>query len=98
MQNAGPADIQIGEARGVRLAFDAMPAGFDADELGILVIAKGVEEPDGVAAAADAGDAGIGQLAGLRLDLLARFGADHALEIAHHHRIWMRTQSAEPSR
>ncbi len=57
---------------------------------------EGVENADGVAAAADAGDNRIGQLArpaGLRIQHLpARFGADDALEVAHDGRVGVRPQ------
>ena len=51
-----------------------------------------MKQADGVAAAADASDADIGQLARHLLNLLARFNADDALKVAHHHRIGMRTK------
>ena len=49
-----------------------------------------MEQAHGVRAAADAGDQRIRQPAFKSQYLLARLVADHALEIAHHHRIGMR--------
>jgi hypothetical protein len=49
-----------------------------------------MEQPDGVGAAADAGDQRIRQAAFGRHHLLAGLSADHRLEIAHHGRIGMR--------
>ena len=47
---------------------------------------EGVEDADGVGAAAHAGDHGVRQPAGHGQHLLARFHADDALEVPHHHR------------
>ncbi len=69
-----------------------MAAGFDADQLHAFVFDERVEDADGVAAAADAGEDGIGQAAFGFENLAARFVADHAMEIAHHHRIRMRAE------
>ena len=48
-----------------------LAAGLDADEPHAGVVDEGVEDADGVAAAADAGDDRVGQPAGLREDLRA---------------------------
>ena len=64
---------------------------FDAIDLDALVVEERMEQPDGVRAAADAGDERVGQPPFRCLHLLAHFGADHRLEVAHHRRIGMRT-------
>ena len=56
------------------------------------IVEERVEDADGVAAAADAGDDRVGQPAGLLQDLRARLAADHRLELAHHQRIRMRAE------
>jgi len=60
---------------------------FDADHFDILVVKEGVEQADGVGAAAYRRHQHIGQAAFGFEDLLARFLADHRLEIAHQFRI-----------
>ena len=69
---------------------EAVAGGLDAVDLDVGVVEEGMEEADGVGAAADAGDDGVGQAAFLLHDLLARLGADHRLEVAHHLRIGVR--------
>ena len=49
-----------------------------------------MEQADGVGAAADSGDDGVGQPAFLFEDLRARLDADHRLEVAHQFRVGMR--------
>ena len=75
---------------------DAASAGLYADQAHAGVGQEGVENADGVAAAADAGDNRIGQLArpaGLLIQHLpARFGADDALKVAHDGRVGVRPQ------
>ena len=53
-----------------------------------------MEDADGVAAAAHAGDHGIGQAAFRFQNLPARLFADDLVKIAHHHRVGMRAQRA----
>ena len=55
------------------------------------IVEKGMEQADGVRAAADAGHQRIGQPAETGEHLFARLAADDALEVAHHHRIRVRT-------
>ena len=62
-----------------------------------FVFEEGVEDADGIAAAADAGDDGIGQAPGAVLaveHLVERLAADDALEVAHHRRVGMRAKRA----
>ncbi len=70
----------------------AMARGLDPDQAHALVGQERVEHADGVGAAADAGDHGVGQAPFHLQDLLAGFGADHRLEVTHHRRIGMRTR------
>ena len=51
-----------------------------------------MEQTDGVAAAADTGDEQIGQPFLALQNLAARFDADDAVKIAHHHRVGMRAE------
>lgn len=62
----------------------AVAACLDADQAHALVLDEGVEEADGVGAAADARNDGIGKLALLLLKLLLDLLADDALEVANH--------------
>src|SRR6185312_792212 len=75
-----------GEARGMVAKAGAASTGLHTDELDGRVFEKRMENANGVTAAADAGDDGIGQAAFGFEDLRARFNADHAMEIADHHR------------
>jgi hypothetical protein len=76
-----------GEARCMLPQSAAAAACLDADEAHRRILEKGREQADGVRAAADAGDDGIGALASGALENLAlRFLADDAVEIAHHAR------------
>ena len=69
---------------------DAVAGRLDAEELDLRVRDEGVKEPHRVRAAADAGDAGVGQPP-LRLqDLLARLAADDRLQLAHQRRVGVR--------
>ena len=57
------------------------------------------EEADGVRAAADAGDEGVGEAPAVAAQvLLARLAANDALEVAHHGRVRMRLNGDSPSR
>ena len=57
------------------------------------------KDADGVAAAVDAGNDGIGEATGEVLDLVAGFAADDALELAHDLGVGVRTGGgAEESR
>jgi hypothetical protein len=61
VQHAHARPLGVGKAGGVFAAFDASPARLDADQPHALVVEEGVEDAHGVAAAADAGDDGVGQ-------------------------------------
>src|SRR5438093_1085449 len=65
------------------------PTRLDADELDTSVLDERCEHAGRVAAAADAGDDRVRQLAELCQALLSRLAADDRLEIADHHRKWM---------
>lgn len=62
------------------------PHGFAADEAHVGVGDEGVEEADGVRAAADAGHGRVGQASGALQDLAAGLDADDAVEVADHRR------------
>ena len=62
----------------------------DADQRAPASSQEGVEDAHGVGAAADAGHHRVGQAADRLEHLLARLVADHALEVAHHHRVRVR--------
>ena len=64
LEHAETAQLRIGETRGVLAAGDAAAAGLDADQTHLFMLEEGVEDADGVAAAAHAGHDGIGQAAG----------------------------------
>ena len=81
VQHAGHAAVERGR---VLAGLDAVAAGLDPDHAHALVVEEGMEEADGVRAAADAGDERIGQPSLGALELLANLVADHRLEVAHH--------------
>ena len=58
----------------------------------LAIVQKRVEQSDRIRAAAYACDQQIGQPLFRFQNLRARFDADHAMKIAHHHRIRMRAQ------
>ena len=87
LQDAGRA---AGEAGRVASRLDRLAARLDADQPHRLLLDEGVEEADGVAAAADACDDGVGIAPDRGMDLRPRLAADDALELAHHERIGMR--------
>mmetsp|Transcript_14468 Transcript_14468/g.31799 ORF Transcript_14468/g.31799 Transcript_14468/m.31799 type:complete len:665 (+) Transcript_14468:311-2305(+) len=64
------------------LALDSVPGRLDADQLGVLVVDEGVEGANGIGSAADAGDHGVRELAGLLEHLPANFLAHDGLEVA----------------
>src|SRR5262249_5176654 len=67
----------------VLAAREAQPAGLDGYEANVRVIEERGEDAHCVRAAADAGDHRIRQPADSVADLLARFLADHRLQISH---------------
>ena len=80
------------EARRVLAQFGAPASGLDADHLHFAVADEIIEQADRVAPAAHTGEQVIRQAAGRLQDLPARFLADHAVELAHHHGIRMRPE------
>jgi hypothetical protein len=82
LQNAGRT---AGEARGVLAQFGLRPPASTPISFTPASSPRTVEHADGVAAAADAGENRIGQAAFALQNLRARFDADHAMKIAHHH-------------
>ncbi|KAG1249701.1 hypothetical protein G6F65_019027 [Rhizopus arrhizus] len=88
MQHAQPACANAG---GVLRGVDSMAPGFHAVQLDLGLTQKGVEEADGVGAAADAGDHHVGQPARLLQDLRSGLFADHLLELPDHPRVRVRS-------
>ena len=85
MQHAGPPRAE----RRCVPRLEPFACGLDANQPR-RVFEQRVEEPHRVRAAADAGD-GDGRQPPLGLEeLVARLGADHRLEVAHHHRVGVR--------
>ena len=77
----------------MRTEFSAAPTGLNSNQTNARVAKKGMEDSDGIAAAADAGENRIRQPMLALQDLPARLFSDHAVKIADHHRIGMRAQS-----
>src|ERR1700744_2084280 len=67
---------------------------FHADQADFLVWNELIECANGIRSAAHASDHGVGQAIFFFENLLARFFADDAMEIAHHDRIWMGAEHA----
>ena len=88
MQDARGAGI---ERRGMGAALQAAPRGLDADQLDLWIIDERHEDPDGIAAAADARHHGIWQPAVLFQALDTGFPTDYGLEVANHEWIGMGT-------
>ena len=86
------AEFSALKTRGVFAMLDSVATRLDAHHLDALVIEEGMEEPDRVAAAANAGDKQVGETLLALEDLAARLDADDAVEIAHHHRIRVRPE------
>src|ERR1041385_3856766 len=91
LQYSGPSAL-VGKARGMFAQLRTATSGLDADQLDFLIAEKFVEDSDGVRSPADTGDHCRGQFALCLPDLLPGFARDHAMEIAHHRRIWVGTQ------
>src|SRR5689334_21658858 len=70
----------------------AAAARFDADEFYRCVSDEGMEDADGFRAPADTGDHGVGETAFRLEDLAAGLSADHLMEVAHHHRVGVRSE------
>ena len=92
VEHAGPAQLRIGEARRVMSGGDPLAARLHADQPHAGIFSEGVEQADGVRAAADARHARVRQPAGLGHDLRPRLGADHRLEVAHDGRVGVRAE------
>jgi hypothetical protein len=86
LQDTGAA---AGKPRRVPAARNRFTAGFDANQPDAAIVHERVEDADGIAAAADAGDDGGGQRAGHVENLRARLAANHRLKLADHQRIRM---------
>ena len=82
------------ERSGVFARRGAAAAGLDADEANGFVGEKGMKDPGGVAAAADAGDDDVGKTTEFFEALGPGFLADHRLEIADDEGEWVRPHHA----
>ena len=71
---------------------DPLAARLHADQPHAGVLSEGMEQADGVRAAADARHTHVRQPAGLGHDLRSRLGADHRLEVAHDGRVRVRAE------
>ncbi|KAG1391315.1 hypothetical protein G6F59_014930 [Rhizopus arrhizus] len=80
-----------GDRRRMAPGADAITCRFGADDLDLSVVEEGMEQADGIAAAADAGGDRIGQAAVLGQHLFACLAPDDGVEIAHHARVRVRT-------
>src|SRR5205823_4592079 len=74
--------LAVAEWGGVIARLLTAPSGFDADERDFFVFDEWIKHTGRVAAAADAGDYRVWQMAELLARLLDRLAADHRLEIA----------------
>ena len=72
--------------------------GFNARHFHAFVTEEWIEEPDGIASAADARDEKIREPLVALQHLASSFIANDAMEIAHHHGIWMRSRKRCPAR
>src|SRR5438094_7019612 len=73
-------------------AANAFATGFNADHSNISILQERMEQADGIAAPADAGDEQIRQPFFAFANLAARLNPNDALKVAHHHWIWVRTE------
>lgn len=81
-------DARLARGQGGRVlaGLDAVSGGLEADQADVGVRDEGVEEADGVGAAADAGRDGVRQPSGALQDLAAGLDADDPVEVADHGR------------
>ncbi len=79
-----------GDRGGMAAGSDALAGGFGAVDLHPRIVEEGMEQADGVAAAADAGADRVRQAAVVLEHLRARLAADDGVEVAHHARIRIR--------
>ena len=94
LQNPGTTTAVCIESGRMLAQATATPAGFDADHSHRLIAQERMKQSDRIRSAADAGNQTIRQTVLLFQDLRPRFPPDHALKIAHHQRIRMRSQRA----
>src|SRR5438046_7171421 len=89
LQHAGTA---AGEPRRVTSAENRFAAGLDTDQAHPSVVDEGVENTDGVAAAADTRNDGVRQPADKLQNLCASFASDDRLKLTNHQRVRMRSE------
>lgn len=89
VQDAG---LPRGEGRRVLAGLHPVPGGLAAHQADVGVGDEGVEEADGVGAAADAGDRRVREASRALQDLAAGLDADDAVEVADHRREGVRAR------
>src|ERR1044071_6141214 len=89
LKNAQPAALKT---RGMFAWANAFTSGFDADHADGFIFEKRMEKPDGIAAAADAGDEDVRQATFAFQNLAARFDSNYPLKIADHHGVRVRAE------
>src|ERR1700674_1351603 len=97
LQQVGAIAVQhagrtCGKGRRVTSGSDALARCLHADQLDALVREIGIKDAHRVRAAADAGDDHVRLAADHFRHLLQALATDHALEIANHHRVGMRSR------
>jgi hypothetical protein len=80
------------EARRMVSQLVTAPTRFHSQQANRSVLKKWIKDPDRITAAANTRNHQVGQFPDLRERLRARLIPDHAMEIAHHHRVRMSTQ------
>src|SRR3989304_9749837 len=71
---------------------NALPSSLDSYELNLFVAEELMEDSNGIAPAANAGDDAIRQAAFFFHYLFLCLHAYNALKVSHHHRVWMRSE------
>src|SRR5688500_16111879 len=89
LEHAGAA---AGKARRVAPRGDALAARFNPDQPHARIVEEAVEDADGIAASANAGDDDVRQPPDPFENLLPRLATDHRLKLTNHQRVRMRAE------